>query len=249
MSSKIEKAVQQMEQWAKDDSHGYDQTYRWGEYGDYDCSSSIIQALENSGIPAKSKGATYTGNMYQVLTKLGFKDITSSVNLSNGSGIKRGDILLNHINHVSMSIGNGKLVQASINEQGGVSGGKPGDQTGNEFHIRSYYNYPWNCILRFVEPEESTNTGHTGGNTEPTPNTSSGSESSFIGMGRITKKTKCLLSPSPLSEQSKIIPNLPKGMLVDLVSDVYDYYLVQFCVPKKGTYKEYIHKNDIMVIK
>lgn len=32
--SKIEKAVQQMEAWAGDDSHGYDQTYRWGQHGD-----------------------------------------------------------------------------------------------------------------------------------------------------------------------------------------------------------------------
>jgi len=34
--SKIEKAVQQMEAWAGDDSHGYDQTYRWGQHGDLD---------------------------------------------------------------------------------------------------------------------------------------------------------------------------------------------------------------------
>ena len=42
--TKTEKAIQQMEAWAKDNSHGYDQTYRWGERGDYDCSSAVIQA-------------------------------------------------------------------------------------------------------------------------------------------------------------------------------------------------------------
>ena len=47
--SKIEKAVQQMETWAKDNSHGYDQIYRWGEKGDYDCSAAVIQACQNAG--------------------------------------------------------------------------------------------------------------------------------------------------------------------------------------------------------
>ena len=42
LMSKIEKAVQQMEAWAKDNSHGYDQIYRWGEKGDYDCSAAVI---------------------------------------------------------------------------------------------------------------------------------------------------------------------------------------------------------------
>ena len=28
--TKTEKAIQQMETWARDDSHGYDQRYRWG---------------------------------------------------------------------------------------------------------------------------------------------------------------------------------------------------------------------------
>ena len=64
--SKIEKAVQQMEAWARDDSHGYDQIYRWGQHGDFDCSAAVIQACENAGIPVKSKGATYTGNMLAV---------------------------------------------------------------------------------------------------------------------------------------------------------------------------------------
>ena len=44
----------------------------------------------------------------------------------------------------------GKEVEASINEKGLTAhGGKPGDQTGKEFLIRSYRNYPWNCVLRY----------------------------------------------------------------------------------------------------
>lgn len=149
--SKIEKAVQQMEAWANDNSHGYDQIYRWGEKGDFDCSAAVIQACENAGIPVKSNGATYTGNMLSVFKKCGFKDVTSSVNLSTGSGLKRGDVLLNTSHHTAMYCGNGKEVEASINEKGTATGGKPGDQTGKEFLIRSYRNYPWTNVLRYQD--------------------------------------------------------------------------------------------------
>ena len=142
--TKTEKAIKQMEDWAKDDSHGYDQDYRWGEKGDYDCSSAVIQAWQNAGVPVKSGGATYTGDMKNVFLKNGFKDITASVNRGTGTGLKRGDVLLNEAHHVAMYCGNGKEVESSINEKGTAHGGKPGDQTGKEFLVRSYRNYPWN---------------------------------------------------------------------------------------------------------
>lgn len=151
--SKVEKATQQMETWANDSAHGYDQTYRWGEKGDYDCSSAVIQAYENAGVPVKTKGATYTGNMRSVFLQCGFKDVTSKCNLSTGVGLKRGDVLLNTVHHTAMYCGNGKEVEASINEKGTATGGKPGDQTGKEFLIRSYRNYPWNYVLRYEESE------------------------------------------------------------------------------------------------
>ena len=37
------------------------------------------------------------------------------------------------------------------NENGGVYGGKPGDQTGQERQIRTWYNRPWNCVLRYPD--------------------------------------------------------------------------------------------------
>lgn len=127
--TKTEKAIRQMETWAKDDSHGYDQDYRWGEKGDYDCSSAVIQAWQNAGVPVKSGGATYTGDMKNVFLKNGFKDITASVNRGTGTGLKRGDVLLNEAHHVAMYCGTGKEVEASINEKGTAHGGQPGDQT------------------------------------------------------------------------------------------------------------------------
>ena len=149
-----EKAIAQMEAWAADDSHGYDQQYRWGERGDYDCSAAVIQAWELAGVPVKSSGATYTGNMRGVFLRCGFEDVTSLIDLATGSGLERGDVLLNIVNHTAMYCGDGQEVEASINENGGTTGGQPGDQTGREFLVRPYRNYPWDCVLRYTGSTE-----------------------------------------------------------------------------------------------
>lgn len=151
--TKTETATRQMEAWASDNSHGYDQRYRWGEKGDFDCSAAVIQAWENAGVPVKTNGATYTGNMLYVFKKCGFKDVKSSVNLSTGAGLKRGDVLLHNQKHTAMYCGNGMEVEASINEHGGATGGTPGDQTGKEFLKRSYRNFPWQHVLRYAAEE------------------------------------------------------------------------------------------------
>ncbi len=150
--SVVENAIAWMEQTAKQDAHGYDQQYRWGQRGDYDCSSAVITAWQNAGIPVKTRGATYTGNMYYVFRSCGFRDVTQSVNLNTGAGLKRGDVLLNRARHTAMYCGNGLEVEASINEKGKAVGGIPGDQTGKEFYIRQYRNYPWDCVLRYQIP-------------------------------------------------------------------------------------------------
>nr|DAG31480.1 MAG TPA: peptidoglycan hydrolase [Caudoviricetes sp.] len=149
--SKTENAIQWMEDTARDDSHGYCQTHRWGADGDYDCSSAVITAWEQAGVPVKTNGATHTGNMLPVFKKCGFEDVTASVNRSTGAGLKRGDVLLNTAHHTAMYCGNGQEVEASINEKGTATGGTPGDQTGKEFLIRPYRNYPWTNVLRYKE--------------------------------------------------------------------------------------------------
>ena len=58
---KIENAVQWMINLANDDSHGYDQAHRWGP--NYDCASAVISAWEQAGVPVKTNGASYTGDM------------------------------------------------------------------------------------------------------------------------------------------------------------------------------------------
>lgn len=154
--SKTENAVTWMINTASNNKHGYDQKYRWGEKGDYDCSSAVITAWESAGVHVKTNGATYTGNMYSVFKKCGFNDVTNSVDRRTGSGLKRGDVLLSRGKHTAMFIGNGKLVEASINEKGKIIGGTPGDQTGKEFWVHSYYNLPWEYVLRFNENNEET---------------------------------------------------------------------------------------------
>lgn len=134
-SDKVEKAVQWAIDIANDDSHGYDQDDRWGD--DYDCSSLIISAYEQADIKLKSNGATYTGNMKSVALNLGFKEIAIS-DWNDTSQFKRGDIILNEVHHVCMYIGNGQIVQASINEKGSATGGQTGDQTGKEIYITTH---------------------------------------------------------------------------------------------------------------
>lgn len=146
-TSVVDKATQWMVDLAADNSHGYDQIYRWGERGDYDCSSAVISAYTYAGIKLS---CTYTGNMRADMLRKGFKDVTGLCNLSTGAGLRKGDVLLNEVHHVAMYAGFGMEVEASINEKGGAVWGTPGDQTGKEILMRPYRNYPWDCILRYV---------------------------------------------------------------------------------------------------
>lgn len=233
--SKTEKATKQMESWARDSSHGYDQDYRWGEKGDFDCSSAVIQAWQNAGVPVKTKGATYTGDMRTVFLSCGFKDVTSKVNRSTGSGLLRGDVLLNETHHVAMYCGNGKEVEASINEKGTAHGGQPGDQTGKEFLIRSYRNYPWDCVLRYSESSAADNAVVKKQNTR-----------AYI--AQIKKDTKCY-TKSNKNSPSKLFPKLKKGAVVEVMkytetdSSGLKWYFIRIPHPTEGFVFEFVPKG------
>ena len=232
--TKTEKAIRQMEAWAKDASHGYDQDYRWGEKGDYDCSSAVIQAWQNAGVPVKSGGATYTGDMKNVFLKNGFKDITASVNRGTGTGLKRGDVLLNEAHHVAMYCGNGKEVEASINEKGTAHGGKPGDQTGKEFLIRSYRNYPWNCVLRYKESTSGSATVTS--DVEKKQNT-------VAYVARFTKDCKCYSAAG--KTQAKMFPVIKKNAIVDVMKytetvNGKKWYFIRIPHPTEGFVREFV---------
>ena len=139
----IRRAVEWMLKIAADNMHGYSQADRWGP--DYDCSSFVITAWEFAGVPVKTAGATYTGNMYDVFVRCGFQDVTGSVDLATGAGMQAGDVLLNHQRHTATYIGNGQLVHARSSEGNSVQG----DQSGSEIRVQPYYN-GWDCVLRYT---------------------------------------------------------------------------------------------------
>ena len=162
----IEDAVAWAIETANDQSHGYSQADRWGP--DYDCSSFVIQAFEQAGVALREAGASYTGNMRGPMIACGFVDVTYSIGLDSGYGLQPGDVLLNYAAHTCLAIGGGKVANCRTDE------GHPqsGDQSGNEIRIQSYWNFPWDCVLRYKG-------SHIGSNvTGPNISASSGGSSS-----------------------------------------------------------------------
>ena len=135
---------------ADDDSHGYDQVKRWGP--DYDCSSLVITAFKQAGIPLT---CTWTGDMLQDMLARGFREVTGKIDLVTGTGLVSGDVLLHEKKHTALYIGGGSIVNAGGNESGGTAGGRTGDQTGREIRICPYYNFPWEHVLRYEERAET----------------------------------------------------------------------------------------------
>lgn len=138
---------------ANDNSHGYDQPTRDGGV-DFDCSSLTSWAFRVGGgfdIPTPSP-STYT--MRSAFEGAGFTWYPGLAN--DSSQLYRGDVLLfigdpnAGTGHVAIYIGDGQLVEACINEFGGISGGEPGDQTGNEIRVGGYYYGNWDGVLRYV---------------------------------------------------------------------------------------------------
>ena len=144
----IEKAVQWAIDTANDNSHGYSQVDRWGP--DFDCSSYIITAFEQAGVPVRSGGATYTGNMKGAFLGCGFVDVTNLINLSSGGGLQAGDVLLCST-HTCLAIGGGRVANCRTDE------GNPqaGDQSGAEIRLQNYWNYPWTTVLRYKETSQT----------------------------------------------------------------------------------------------
>lgn len=120
---KIDKYVTEVCAIALDPKHGYSQEDRDGN-PDFDCSSLVLHCLEVAGIDAKSKGASYTGNMYSALKKCGFEVV-------DGDG-EKGDIYLTPNDHVLIYVGDKTVCHAVADENGGAKGKKKGDQTGKE---------------------------------------------------------------------------------------------------------------------
>ena len=166
----IEKAVNWAIETANDNRHGYSQVNRWGETGDYDCSSFVITAYRQAGL--KLAGATYTGNMRQPFINDGFVDVTTQIGIKSGYGIQAGDVLLNYAAHTCIAIGNGKVANCRTSE----GNYQAGDQSGNEIRIQPYWDGSpniWNCVLRYKgknsgysDTETAKNENHAQNNTD-----------------------------------------------------------------------------------
>lgn len=141
----IKKAIEWAVNIANSPESGYDQQHRNGP--DYDCSSFISTALSQAGYKISPK--SWTGNMRKQLLDDGWTICAAP--------FKAGDVHLNYDYHVCMSIDDSRIVEARLNEEGGIVGGETGDQTGREIWIRDYYDYPrgWDVHLR--PPQNTTN--------------------------------------------------------------------------------------------
>ena len=153
-----------------DRGHGYSQYDRWGDGttedvdlgdgvtvtvagGDRDCSSGIISCLRAVGVD--THGATYTGNMREELLKTGLFEWQRM----GVASARRGDIYLNETHHTAMCTcaDPDMLAQFSRSETHGIDG-ETGDQDGYESNIRSYYSYPWDGKLVWLDDGETSRT-------------------------------------------------------------------------------------------
>jgi hypothetical protein len=162
-----------------DDRFGYSWEERWGanketwtvdgvtfpiKVGDYDCSSSCIEAWADALTGTKYadmiRKATYTGNMRDVFVGTGLFEWKPISFIASP-----GDLYLNESDHVAMCQRQvpDELSEFSISETGGTTG-KRGDQTGHEAAVNLYYDYPWDGILHYngkadtaaAQPDSST---------------------------------------------------------------------------------------------
>lgn len=159
----MEKAVRWAVGIAQDNTHGYSQDSRWGP--EYDCSSLVISAWEHAGVLVKQFGAGSTYNMRNAFIDAGFTVVydrrngisKEGIDISNGSGLVMGDVLLREpiegvaSGHVEMVTGTDGGLLYVVGASWDYDG-KRGDSKGNEIRKRTYFNEsdkPWQYVLRY----------------------------------------------------------------------------------------------------
>jgi hypothetical protein len=108
-------------------------------------------------VPANS----YTQTMKKQWKEFGFADISDrpGVDLRTGSSLRAGDVVIAPGKHTAMVVfvkGMRKLAEACGNPRGGAQNGAPGDQTGREIRIRSWYDDGWTQCLRYQSSNRNT---------------------------------------------------------------------------------------------
>lgn len=141
----IENGIRTITSYAKNDKYGY--TLYSGRHATYDFGTDCaglarMYAAAVEGVSLNSYPDFGTWNEKAVLTGRGWTAIAFS-----RSKMKRGDILLRALGdssgHTVVYIGNNQIIGAEGNWDG-----RPGDSSGTEICVRSYYDFSYNWILR-----------------------------------------------------------------------------------------------------
>ena len=141
----IENGIRTITSYAKNDKYGY--TLYSGRHATYDFGTDCaglarMYAAAVEGVSLNSYLDFGTWNEKAVLTGRGWTAIAFS-----RSKMKRGDILLRALGdssgHTVVYIGNNQIIGAEGNWDG-----RPGDSSGTEICVRSYYDFSYNWILR-----------------------------------------------------------------------------------------------------
>lgn len=151
---KLNKAEEFLLELINDNSKGYSQIRRTlgdsiAEMGDTDCSGALISALRYAGF--NTGDATYTGNLYPNLIRMGFINVISTINLPTGYGLKKHDIVLRpptstRGGHVFMYLGDNKIAQWA-----GDFDGVKGDSSHRESMVQDYYNANPKYVMRLPQ--------------------------------------------------------------------------------------------------
>ena len=67
-----------------------------------------------------------------------------------GKNDTEGDNMTDYKKYI-LSNGTHYISNSGSDENGGIKGGKAGDQNGKEWRLRSWYNRPWTCVLRWPD--------------------------------------------------------------------------------------------------
>ena len=137
--------------------------------GDYDCSSSTIDAWKTALQHTKYRGAldaaVTTRNMRSVFLASGLFEWKPMSFLA-----EPGDLYLNEANHVAMCQTQVPDVLSEFSwGDNGAYGNKRGDQSGREASVHAYYDYPWDGILHYNGKADSTSSKSTEKKSSYTP--------------------------------------------------------------------------------
>lgn len=142
-----------MNYWCVVANLGYDQGNRWDirDGGETDCSALYLYILWEAGYLPEKPTWGNTDSLRSQLEPLGFKFVAAN----NSKTAPRGVGLLRK-GHVAVSMGNGNVAQASIDERGKISGGQAGDQTGLETKVSKD---PRNWLWWIYPPDTPASSG------------------------------------------------------------------------------------------